>query len=250
MLAAIGTQSRVCFPTRSKGAEASLQIRDIYHPAITPDRRVYNTVELTQTAPKNRHVLLTGPNRGGKSTMLKSLGAAVLMHQTLGIVFARKATMPVFGDIITALSPSDTLGEMSLFEAEIEFAKVVRGRIAEARAPIFLMMDEIFHGTNAHDGVEASQVFLDGLYEQTQNVEAPVFSIVSTHYMDLPRRYGEAKQLTQNLCMEASVDPADNDRLIYTYALKTGVNQFSSVREILRERGLLGEKTTMSAGKE
>jgi energy-coupling factor transporter ATP-binding protein EcfA2 len=250
MLAAIGTQSRVCFPTRSEGAEASLQIRDIYHPAITPERRVYNTMRLTSSAPTHRHVLLTGPNRGGKSTLLKSLGAAVLMHQTLGVVFARKATMPVFGDIITALSPSDTLGEMSLFEAEIEFAKVVRGRIAEARAPIFLMMDEIFHGTNAHDGVEASQVFLDGLYGQPHIVEAPVFSIVSTHYMDLPRRYGSDKQLTQNLCMDASIDPADSDRLVYTYALKTGINQFSSVREILRERGLLGEKTPVSAGKE
>lgn len=238
MIAAVASQRRICFPKRGE----ALRIRDIYHPTIQPERRVYNTVELT---PASRHVLLTGPNRGGKSTLLKSLGAAVLMNQTLGVVFARQAEMPVFGDIITALSPSDTLGEMSLFEAEIEFAKVVRGRITEASAPVFLMMDEIFHGTNAHDGVEASQVFLDDLYER----QAPVFSVVSTHYMDLPKRYG-SKKLTQNLCMEASIDPADSDRLIYTYALKSGVNQFSSVREILRERGLLGEKTTVPAGKE
>ena len=243
MIAAVASQRRICFPKRSTD---TLRIVDIYHPTILPERRVYNTVELT---PSSRHVLLTGPNRGGKSTLLKSLGAAVLMNQTLGIVFARRAEMPVFGDIITALSPSDTLGEMSLFEAEIEFAKVVRGRIAEARTPVFLMMDEIFHGTNAHDGVEASQVFLDDLYERV--TEVPVFSVVSTHYMDLPERYGTgSKKLTQNLCMDASVDPVDSDRLIYTYALKSGVNQFSSVREILRERGLLGEKTPVPAGKE
>jgi hypothetical protein len=35
------------------------------------------------------------------------------------------------------------------------------------------------------------------------------------------------------------VDPADADRLIYTYRLIPGVNRHSSVREILRERGLL-----------
>jgi hypothetical protein len=241
MIAAVASQRRVCFPKKS---DEALRIRDIYHPTIQKERRVFNTVELSQGTDTKRHVLLTGPNRGGKSTLLKSLGAAVLMNQTLGVVFARRAEMPVFGDIITALSPSDTLGEMSLFEAEIEFAKVVRGRIADAAAPVFLMMDEIFHGTNAHDGVEASQVFLDDLYSR----QAPVFSVVSTHYMDLPRRYGENQ--TQNLCMEASVDPADADRLIYTYALKPGVNQFSSVREILRERGLLGEKTPTPAGKE
>ena len=250
MLAAVAAQRRVCFPKRST---ESLRIRDIYHPTITSERRVFNTIELTPT--KKRHVLLTGPNRGGKSTLLKSLGAAVLMNQTLGVVFARRAEMPVFGNIITALSPSDTLGEMSLFEAEIEFAKVVRGRITDASAPVFLMMDEIFHGTNAHDGVEASQVFLDDLYGRQSTEEAPVFSIVSTHYMDLPQRYGsiskeDTKQLTQNLCMDASVDPADADRLIYTYALKSGVNKFSSVREILRERGLLGEKTPVLASKE
>ena len=118
---------------------------------------------------------------------------------------------------------------MSLFEAEIEFAKQVR----DLSGSTFLMMDEIFHGTNAHDGVEASQVFLDELYD------TPMYSVVSTHYMDLPKRYGGTK--VQTLCMEASQGP---ESLVYTYRLKEGVNQFSSVREILRERGLLLKKQT------
>ncbi len=59
--------------------------------------------------------------------------------------------------------------------------------------------------------------------------------------MDLPKRYGtkQGSAQTQNLCMEASVDPADPDRLVYTYRVCEGVNQFSSVKEILQERGLL-----------
>jgi DNA mismatch repair ATPase MutS len=158
------------------------------------------------------------------------------MSQTLGVVFARRARVPVFGAIITALAPADRLGAMSLFEAEIEFAKGVRERLEResATGPMFLMMDEIFHGTNAHDGVEASQVFLDELYAGAGHT--PIFSIVSTHYMELPRRYAT---VAQTLCMEAARDPADSDRLIYSYRLCPGVNQFSSVREILRERGLL-----------
>ena len=151
----------------------------------------------------------------------------------------------MFQHIITALAPQDVVGKLSLFEAEIEFAKEVNALVAVSSGPVFLMMDEIFHGTNAHDGVEASQVFLDDLY----TTKAALFSVVSTHYMDLPSRYGspEAEGRTQNLCMDASVDPADPDRLIYTYRLKEGVNRFSSVREILRERGLLrsdSKKTT------
>jgi hypothetical protein len=228
MLAAIASTKRICFPEY----ESRLAIKDLYHPGIAVANRVYNTIEMGGS--KKTHVLLTGPNRGGKSTLLKALGSAVLMAHTVGIVFGRRASVPVFDNIISALSPQDVMGQMSLFEAEIEFAKQVQ----KLKGSTFLMMDEIFHGTNAHDGVEASQVFLDELYD------TPMYSVVSTHYMDLPKRYGDTK--VQNLCMEASQGP---ESLVYTYRLKEGVNQFSSVREILRERGLLLKKTNQALSK-
>jgi hypothetical protein len=227
MLASVATKKRTAFVQWGP----HLEITDIYHPGTAISQRVYNTVSLKD----RNHVLLTGPNRGGKSTMLKSLGIAVLMSQTLGIVFSRKAIMPVFSAVITALAPSDVVGKMSLFEAEIEFAKSVRSRLQAGGGPVFLMMDEIFHGTNAHDGVEASQIFLDDLYQYSGN---HVVSVVSTHYMNLPERY---EGRTANLCMEATEDPVDPDRLVYTYKLCVGINRHSSVREILRERGLLTE---------
>lgn len=235
----VALAKRICFVTYSDHVAAER----LWHPGVPATERVYNSMALGGSA--RAHALLTGPNRGGKSTLLKSLGAAVLMGQTLGIAFARRFQQPVFSTITTALAPTDIIGEKSLFESEIEFAMRVRDR-ADARAgPMFLMMDEIFHGTNAHDGVEAAQVFLDALYARP--AADGIFSVVSTHYMDLPARYG--KDRTQNLCMEASVDPADSDRLVYTYRLCEGVNRFSSVREILRERGLLAEKTSGSTGK-
>lgn len=239
-LLSVALAKRTCFVTYSDAVSADR----LWHPGVPAAERVYNSVSLG-SGDARRHVLLTGPNRGGKSTLLKSLGAAVLMGQTLGVAFARKFQQPVFATITTALAPADIIGEKSLFESEIEFAMRVRER-ADARAgPMFLMMDEIFHGTNAHDGVEAAQVFLDSLYARPAT--DGIYSVVSTHYMDLPARYGDAQ--TQNLCMEASADPTDPDRLVYTYRLCAGVNRFSSVREILRERGLLAKKTSGPAGK-
>ena len=224
MLASLALKKKVCKP--SLGLDSTgLFLTDVYYPGLKEPRM--NSITLDGSG---CHCLLTGPNRGGKSTLLKSIGYAVLMSQTVGIVFARKASVPIYNSIITALTPADVVGKLSLFEAEIEFAKTVLGRLDKGRT--FLMMDEIFHGTNAHDGVEAAQVFLDRIYQSPE-----LTTIVSTHYMDLPEKY--VKRGVQTLCMEASVDPLDSDRLVYTYRLKKGINRFSSVREILRERGLL-----------
>jgi hypothetical protein len=223
MLVSVATRKKTCTTVFDI---SGFNLTDLYHPGVAKDKRIMNSVTMTDRT----HVLLTGPNRGGKSTLLKSVGYAVLMSQSLGVVFARRATLPVFDSIITALTPMDVVGKLSLFEAEIEFAKTVLGRLGVGKT--FLMMDEIFHGTNAHDGVEAAQVFLDRVYGA-----ANTYSIVSTHYMALPEKYG--KDGTLNLCMGASVDQADPDSLVYTYKLAPGINHHSSVREILRERGLL-----------
>jgi len=227
MLVAVARRGFTCLPAVGD----AISVTDLWHPGLEA-KRVYNSLQMgsgggAAEKTKSNHVILTGPNRGGKSTLLKSLGAAVLMHQTLGIVFARRASLPVFGAIQTALRPADTLGSMSLFEAEIDFARGIRD--LQHDGPLFLMMDEIFHGTNAHEGTEAATVFLDWLYAQSVS---RVFSVISTHYLDLPRRYVD----TQRLCMEAY---PTNDGLRYTYKLKEGINEYSSVREILKERGLL-----------
>ena len=237
MLACLATAKRTCFVKES----GSLELTDLYHPGVPMKERVYNSVTMATdvSGALHQNVLLTGPNRGGKSTLLKAIGVAVLMSHTVGIVFAREARIPRFANIITALAPADIVGKLSLFEAEIEFAKGVKEHI-QSGGLTFLMMDEIFHGTNAHDGVEASQVFLDQLYDPKVR---GLFSIVSTHYMNLPERYGQV----QHLCMDAAVNPTDPDRLVYTYKVRRGVNRFSSVREILRERGLLTSSVRGSA---
>lgn len=222
-LASLALARKICFPTYDN--EKGIQLEQLYHPEVPVNRRVYNDVKMPQSS---SHILLTGPNRGGKSTLLKALGTSVVMAHTVGIVFARKANIPVFQNIVSAMEPRDHVGKLSLFESEIEFAKQVR----ELQGPTFLLMDEIFHGTNALDGVEASCVFLDGIYKDSKDL----FSVISTHYKELPERY---KDQVQNLCMEASVDPKIPDRLKYSFRLRSGVNCLSSVREILRERGLL-----------
>jgi DNA mismatch repair ATPase MutS len=138
-------------------------------------------------------------------------------------------TWSPFSAVLTGLEPCGKLGHCSTFEAEIEFAKSV---LATEGSPIFVMMDEIFHSTNAHDGVEASKVFLSQLYEKKDCI-----SVVSTHYAEL------TKLFTSITALQLAATE-DHDVLSYTYKVTPGVSSLSSVMEILEERGLLRNKSS------
>jgi MutS domain V len=217
----IAGMPNICFP-RAQAIHQPLNLRGVYHPGLqTP---VTNDADFR---PKP-HVLLTGPNRGGKSAFCKAVGLAILCAQTWGFAFAAEMTYTPFAAIETALSPADVLGRLSLFESEIEFAKDVLG-LAEGTGPMFVMMDEIFHSTNAHDGQEASRIFLEKLYKKPH-----VTSLISTHYRELVDLTG-----AEGWYMEC-LDTEPGQKLTYTYKVKQGgTSDKSSVFEILAERGLI-----------
>ena len=213
---AIANLDNICFPKISK--TTSIQLTDVHHPSVK------GCVKNTFTT--SGHSILTGPNRGGKSTYCKAVGLAVITAQTWGFAWASNMKWSPFNTILTALEPAGLLGSMSTFESEIEFAKSV---LATPAGPTFVMMDEIFHSTNAGDGIEASRVFMKQLYEKPD-----VISIISTHYKDLAETFSSSATALQ---MEASL--REDGCLSYTYKVCPGISDKSSVMEILRERGLL-----------
>jgi len=215
--AAIASLSTICFPRWT--TTSHIEFKDLIHPTLL--HPIANDVLIQKGA------ILTGPNRGGKSTFCKAIGISLLCAQSWGFAFASKALLSPFKRIETALSPADTLGRLSLFEAEIEFAKSV---VEAPERPLFVMMDEIFHSTNAHDGVEASRVFLNRLYALPHTI-----SLISTHY----RALAEEFPIT---ALQAETIP-QKDGLTYTYKILPGISTASSVLDILREKGLLKNQT-------
>lgn len=213
---AIASLDGICFPTIRK--TVGIKLTDVHHPFV---KGCISNNLITEN-----HSILTGPNRGGKSTYCKSVGLAVVTAQTWGFAWATQMSFSPFKTVVTALEPAGLLGSLSTFEAEIEFAKSV---LATTGLPAFVMMDEIFHSTNAGDGLEASRVFMRQLYEK-----ADIISIISTHYKDLAESFSGVATAIQ---MDATV--GEEDRLIYSYKVTPGVSDKSSVMEILKERGLL-----------
>jgi len=213
---AIASLDGICFPTIRK--TVGIKLTDVHHPFVKGC--------ISNNLGTEGHSILTGPNRGDKSTYCKSVGLAIVTAQTWGFAWANRMSFSPFKTIVTALEPAGLLGSLSTFEAEIEFAKSV---LSIQGLPAFVMMDEIFHSTNAGDGLEASRVFMRQLYEK-QNI----ISIISTHYKDLAESFCEKATAIQ---MGASED--EDGKLSYTYKVAPGISDKSSVMEILRERGLL-----------
>lgn len=232
-------QKNVCFPRIAAGP--SLDIRGVYHPGLP------TCVANDYTS--SGHTILTGPNRGGKSTFCRAVGLALVTAQSWGFAWATSMTWRPFTAILTALEPCGKLGIQSTFEGEIEFAKdVLTAARAHAHAPaaaspaaekgsIFVMMDEIFHSTNASDGVAASTVFLEQLY-----AEKNVTSVISTHYRHLAEHFKDTAAAYQ---MVAHSKP--DMTLTYTYKAELGISDKSSVMEILIERGLAPARRAVEA---
>ena len=231
VLVSIAALPRICFPKMIE--TKMLEIQGVHHPAI--ESCISNNFLPSPVF----HVLLTGPNRGGKSTYCKALGLAVVTAQSWGYAWADSMRFSPFSAIHTALETHGVLGNYSTFEAEIEFAKAVLGAArgdcgfktpgALKTAPLFVMMDEIFHSTNASDGVAASKVFMQQLY-----AEPLVISMISTHYKELADTFRDVAVPMQLLSDEES-----DGRLRYSYKVAPGISTKSSVMEILIERGLV-----------
>jgi len=212
----IASLSTLCFPRWNRANSPHIEFTRVVHPLLP--HPVPNDFTIHTGA------LLTGPNRGGKSTFCKSVGLSLVCAQSWGFAFASSARLTPFARIETALSPADTFGRLSLFEAEIAFAK---GVLEASEQPLFVMMDEIFHSTNAADGMEASRIFLQRLYECPSTL-----SLISTHYRSLAEEFSTITPLQAETVSKG-------DRLEYTYRILPGISTASSVMEILREKGLL-----------
>jgi DNA mismatch repair ATPase MutS len=228
-LTSISSLTSICIPRIVQNVE--LTIHELNHPEL--QTCVLNSFT-TALESHNIHTILTGPNRGGKTTFCRGLGLAIITAQSWGFAWAHSMRISPFHSIYTALETGGVLGNMSKFESEIDFAKTVLG----TKGRMFVMMDEIFHSTNATDGVAASTVFLKQLYERRD-----VVSLISTHYKELATHFGVGTDKYASV-YQMIAHEQENGKLEYTYKLAPGISSTSSVMEILAERGLIPAVTT------
>jgi DNA mismatch repair ATPase MutS len=173
------------------------------------------------------HALLTGPNRGGKSTTLRALVACQLLAHTYGCAFAQSASLSPFQKLYVCLTPEDLPGQKSRFEREIEFtAHTLQSKRPHENSMVLL--DELYHSTNPPDAEKACDYYTKQLWIQPNTL-----SIISTHLFEFVEK---APTDIHRLCCPATVD--EQETVHYSYELQEGICKVSSVKELLVENKL------------
>jgi hypothetical protein len=197
-----------------------LTAKDTFDFQVPTESRKTISVSFT----KNRHALLTGPNKGGKSTVLRALSISALLAHTYGCA-PGFVTLTPFSKMFVCLKPDDLPGSKSRFEREVEFT----ANTLKYEEPILIFIDELYHSTNPPDALRSCTIYCKELWKKPN-----VISTISTHLFKLVE---DADKNIQRLCCPANIDK--NGDIHFSYDLKKGICKVSSVDELLKIYGMI-----------
>ena len=203
-------------------------IRKGYHPLLLLKNRAIQrkTVPFDLRLNHENHILiLSGPNAGGKSVAMKSVGLMQLMLQSgLLLPVHELSEFGIFKQIFADIGDQQSLDDdLSTYSSRLQNAKVF---LQKADHQTLVLIDEMGSGTDPKPGGAIAEALLRGLYNKG------VFGVMTTHYSNLKvfafRNHGI---LNGNMHF-------DKDTLSPTYEMKVGRPGSSYAFEIASKSGL------------
>ncbi len=212
--------------------EAVVDLRQARHPllalaAATPNaarRVVANDVALGGAAPAI--LVVSGPNAGGKTVLMKTVGLAALMARAGLLVPAAPDSRIGFFDEVRADigDPQSVLGDLSTFSGHLANVGAILN--APLGGPTLVLLDELMAGTNPDQGAALARATAEALAER------PVLAVITTHYDSL-KALGESDPRFANAGMEY-----DLERLRPTFRLALGAPGRAYAFDIAARMGL------------
>jgi hypothetical protein len=220
------------FPEIVEGGAPLVEADALGHPLIPDRARVANDVTV---GPPGTFLMVTGSNMSGKSTLLRAVGANVVLALAGAPVCARRMRLPVVA-LHTSMRVQDALEEgVSLFMAELRRLKLVVDAARAARAadtaPVLYLLDEILHGTNTAERQIAARRIVGHLIEQG------AVGAISTH--DLTLGVGELARTARAVHFTELFLPADGGPVMtFDYRLRPGVATSVNALKLVEMMGL------------
>ncbi len=176
---------------------------------------------------KQRMLLITGPNMGGKSTYMRQTALIVLLAHIGSHVPALKCELGPVDRIFTRIGASDDLASgRSTFMVEMtEAADILHNATSES----LVLMDEIGRGTSTYDGLSLAWACAEALAKGNR-----AFTLFATHYFELT-------QLADNLTSIGNVhlDAVEhNDEIVFMHNVKSGAANKSYGLQVAKLAGL------------
>lgn len=199
------------------------------HPLLEEHLSVSND---TEVGPVGTFLFVTGSNMSGKSTLLRAIGANVVLAQAGAPVAAARMSLPLLA-IVTTMRVEDSLAHgVSFFLAELQrLKKVVDAADHAAERPVLYLLDEILQGTNTTERQLASRRVLQHLVA-TNSIGA-----VSSHDLTLieDSRLEDAAVLVH--FSEQFDGDSDEAAMTFDYRLRPGLATSSNALRLMEMLG-------------
>ncbi|GJQ69953.1 putative component of the post-replicative DNA mismatch repair system (MMR) [Trypoxylus dichotomus] len=194
-----------------------IKIENGRHPCIPKiDDYVPNDTELG-IKDKPGILILTGPNMGGKSTLMRQVALIIVMAQIGSYIPATSCEITLIDRIFTRLgAQDDIISGQSTFFVEVSEASAI---LQHATKQSFVLLDELGRGTSTHDGNAIATAYMKKLLEIDCRV------IYSTHYHTLVEHYGGRTdvQLGHMAYMIEDDEESGEQGVTFLYKLEPGV---------------------------
>jgi dsDNA-specific endonuclease/ATPase MutS2 len=216
------TAGHVSFATFAK---KPTKFNEQYYPPLIQENPVKNDCNL------KKNIIISAPNKAGKTTVLKTTTINIIFTQQLGCGFYSSGTLKPYTHIHSYLNIPDTSGRDSLFQAESRRCKDIIDLILEnndaEKHSHFCIFDELYSGTNPDEACKAGCAFLEYL-----NGFSNVDFILTTHYMKICKKFKKSEKI-QNYKMEVNILKDGNFE--YTYKQQKGISQIKGAIRVLKD---------------